>query len=71
MSNVKKAVALIGGQTETGKILGVKQQVISTWVNQSQKAPGRYIRKLAELTNGDVTIEQLLADHEKKIGKGE
>ncbi|WP_313955093.1 YdaS family helix-turn-helix protein [Shewanella algae] len=63
MLAIKKAVALIGGQTETGRRLKVPQQAVSAWVNKSRQAPAKYIQQISALTNGEVTVDQLLADH--------
>ncbi|MFB2761567.1 YdaS family helix-turn-helix protein [Shewanella xiamenensis] len=65
MIAIKKAVALIGGQTETGRLLNIPQQVVSAWVNKRGQAPAKYIKQISALTNNEVTVEQLLADHEK------
>ena len=69
MLGIKKAVALIGGQTETGRILNVPQQAVSAWINESGQAPAKYINQISALTNSEVTVEQLLADHEKNNQK--
>lgn len=69
MCNIKKAVALIGGQTKTGRILNIPQQAVSAWININKQVPAKYINKISELTNGEVTIEQLLSDHEKNHKK--
>lgn len=69
MLAIKKAVALIGGQTKTGQILNVPQQVVSAWINKSGQAPAKYVKKISALTNNEVTVEQLLADHEKNQAK--
>lgn len=65
MLAIKKAVALLGGQTETGKLLNVRQQMVSSWIHVNKQAPAKYIKQISELTNNEVTVEQLLADHEK------
>ena len=63
MSFIKKAVALIGGQTKTGEMLGIPQQAVSSWVNSYHQAPAKYIPAISGLTNGAVTVDELLADH--------
>lgn len=65
MSAIKKAVTKIGSQVATAEKLGVKQNYISRWINIHRQAPAKYIRKLSALTNNEVTVEDLLADHEK------
>lgn len=70
MNNITKVVKIVGGQTKTGRLLGeVKQGQIWDWMNKYGQAPAKYIRKLSALTNGEITIEQLLADHEKNAQK--
>jgi DNA-binding transcriptional regulator YdaS (Cro superfamily) len=68
VSNIKKSIALIGGQTITGSLLGVPQKTVSNWVNVSGYAPAKYIKKISKLTEGKITVEELLADHEKPTG---
>lgn len=65
MLAIKKAVALIGGQTETGRLLSIKQQAVSNWINKSGRAPAKYIPRIAALTNNEVSVDQLLADHDQ------
>lgn len=74
MIAIEEAVDLIGGQTEVARNLStegkvVKQNSVFYWVNKHKQAPAKYIRKLSALTNGEITIEQLLADHEKNAQK--
>ncbi|MGI2025557.1 YdaS family helix-turn-helix protein [Shewanella glacialipiscicola] len=66
MNNITKAVKIIGGQTKTGLLLGgIKQASVWDWMNKYGQAPAKYIPRIAALTNHEVTIEQLLADHEQ------
>lgn len=67
MSSVEKAVELIGGQTKTAKALGddLKQSHVWHWVHKYGQAPAKYITRISELTNGQVTVADLLADHVK------
>lgn len=66
MNNITKAVNVIGGQTKTGALLGgLKQSYVWDWMNKNGQAPAKYIKKISALTNNEVTVEQLLADHEK------
>jgi len=67
MSHIEKAVKLIGGQTKTGKYLDVSQQSVSKWVNVFGQAPAKYIRQISLLTQGKITINELLADHEGEL----
>lgn len=65
MSAIEKAVCLIGGQTKLAKILGVNQTAVFHWINRHGQAPAKYITRISELTNGQVTVADLLADHVK------
>jgi DNA-binding transcriptional regulator YdaS (Cro superfamily) len=65
MSAIEKAVQLIGGQTETAKIFGLKQGHVWHWINTNKQAPAKYIPRISELTNGEVSVNDLLADHQK------
>ncbi|EGI73238.1 hypothetical protein PH505_av00680 [Pseudoalteromonas distincta] len=64
-SNIEKAVKIIGGQTKLGKKLGVSQGSVWDWMNKFGQAPAKYITRISELTNGQVTVADLLADHVK------
>jgi len=64
MTAISKAVNDLGGQTKVGRILGVQQTAVWNWVNRHRQAPAKYIRKISALTNNEITVEQLLADHE-------
>lgn len=67
MSSIEKAVELIGGQTKTAKALGddLKQSHVWHWVHKFGQAPAKYISRISELTNGEVSVNDLLADHQK------
>ncbi|WKD23584.1 helix-turn-helix domain-containing protein [Pseudoalteromonas sp. KG3] len=65
MSAIEKAVCLIGGQTKLAKILGVNQTAVFHWINRHGQAPAKYITRISELTNGEVSVNDLLADHQK------
>jgi len=65
MSAIERAVEIIGGQTETAKGFGLKQGHVWHWVNTNKQAPAKYITRISELTNGQVTVDELLADHVK------
>ena len=67
MQAIERAVKKLKTQEALAQGLGVKQSYISRWVNVHGQAPAKHIRKISALTNGEVTIEQLLADHEKAI----
>lgn len=66
MNNITRAVKIIGGQTKLGRELGgVTQGQVWDWMNKFGQAPARHIRNIAALTNHQVTVEQLLQDHEQ------
>ena len=70
MSSIKKAVNIIGGQTKLARHLETHQTAVWNWVHRHGQAPAKYIKQISELTNNEVTVEQLLADHEKADKKG-
>lgn len=63
MTAIGKAVKVIGTQEVLASALGVKQNYVSRWININKQAPAKYIPAISDLTNGEVTIEELLADH--------
>ncbi|PHI36323.1 transcriptional regulator [Pseudoalteromonas sp. GCY] len=65
MSFIKKAVEVVGGQTQVARLLKTKQSVVWHWVNRHGQAPAKYINKISKLTNGQVSVSELLSDHEK------
>ncbi|MCH2089759.1 MAG: helix-turn-helix domain-containing protein [Pseudoalteromonas sp.] len=65
MNNITKAVKIYGGQTKLGNALGVKQASVWDWMNKYGQAPAKYIPRISELTNGEVSVNDLLADHQK------
>ncbi|MEQ3528739.1 YdaS family helix-turn-helix protein [Pseudoalteromonas sp. XMcav11-Q] len=65
MEGIKRAVKLYGGQTKLGNALGVKQASVWDWINKYGQAPAKYINKISKLTNGQVSVSELLSDHEK------
>ncbi|MEZ7278415.1 YdaS family helix-turn-helix protein [Pseudoalteromonas sp. 68 DY56-GL68] len=65
MSAIKKAVEIIGGQTKLANILGTKQSVVFHWISRHGQAPAKYIPRISELTHGQVSVDDLLADHQK------
>ncbi|MBB1333892.1 MULTISPECIES: YdaS family helix-turn-helix protein [unclassified Pseudoalteromonas] len=66
MSAIDKAVKIIGGQTKLATVLGTKQSVVHHWVSRHGQAPAKYIPRISELTNGEVSVNDLLADHQKR-----
>ena len=69
MSNIKRVVEIVGSQTKTASNFGIRQSHVWKWINVHGQAPAKYIRKLSALTNNEITVEQLLADHEQNSQK--
>lgn len=65
MNNISKAVKMYGGQTKLGNALGVTQASVWDWMNKYGQAPAKYIPRISELTHGQVSVDDLLADHQK------
>lgn len=66
MRAIERAVKKLKTQEALANALGVKQSYISRWVNIHGQAPAKHIRKISKLTNGEISIDELLADHEKE-----
>ncbi|MFN3014472.1 helix-turn-helix domain-containing protein [Vibrio coralliilyticus] len=67
MSAIERATELVGGQTSLAKLLGVKQSHVWNWINRKHQAPAKYISAISRVTEGKVSIEELLADHSDNI----
>lgn len=65
MSAIESAVKIIGGQTKTARQFNIRQTHVWKWIHVNKQAPAKYIKRIAALTNHEVTVEQLLADHEQ------
>jgi DNA-binding transcriptional regulator YdaS (Cro superfamily) len=59
---IEKAVRLLGGQTETARRLGIKQQLVWYWVNKSGKCSPTHAVGIEKLTDGLVTRYDLRPD---------
>ncbi|GGN37616.1 MULTISPECIES: helix-turn-helix domain-containing protein [Marinomonas] len=66
MSAIAKAVEIVGSQTALAKMLGVKQAHVWNWLHVHKRSPAKYIRRISQATNGQVTESDLLKDHEGK-----
>lgn len=64
MKSIEKAVKIYGGQNKLGNALGVTQASVWDWINKYGQAPAKYISRISALTNGEVTIQELLSDQE-------
>ncbi len=67
MSAISKSTKIIGGQTALAAMLGVKQSHVWNWINRKGQAPAKYIRSISLATQGEVSIEELLTDHENDL----
>ena len=65
-SYIKKAVKIVGGQTKLGNALGVSQGSVWDWINKYGQAPAKHIPRISDLTHGEVSVNDLLADHQKE-----
>ncbi|MBW3528153.1 helix-turn-helix domain-containing protein [Shewanella sp. NKUCC05_KAH] len=65
MSHIEAAVKIIGGQTKTARQFNIRQTHVWKWIHVNKQAPAKYIKRIAALTNHEITVEQLLADHEQ------
>lgn len=62
MSIIEKVVDLCGGQTRTGKQVGVTQQAVRKWLTQEMPVSAKSAIKIERATNGAVTRQQLRPD---------
>lgn len=65
MSYIKEVVKKMGGQSALALKIGISQAAVWRWLQRGQ-APAKYIYKISELTKNEITVEQLLSDHESK-----
>ncbi|MBJ7539093.1 helix-turn-helix domain-containing protein [Marinomonas transparens] len=64
MSAIAKAVQIVGSQTALANILGVKQAHVWNWLHLHKRSPAKYIRRISQATQGQVSESELLQDHE-------
>lgn len=57
-----KAIAIVGGQTQLARLLGVKQANVWHWLNKAVHVPGEYVLAIEKATGGEVTRHQLRPD---------
>jgi TorA maturation chaperone TorD len=55
-------VALVGGQTQLARLLGVKQANVWHWLNKADRVPGEYVLAIESATGGQVTRHDLRPD---------
>ena len=59
---IKKALDLFGNQKEMAKQLGVKQQAISLWLTEKQKASVKNAIQIEKATFGLVSRSEIRGD---------
>lgn len=59
--SIKKAVSILGSQTNLANACGVTQGAVQKWLNGGGIS-ARYIPRIVKATNGAVSAEQLLAE---------
>lgn len=59
---IKRAVALIGGQSATARALDITPPTVSQWVKGERRVPDRHCIAIDRLTNGQVRCEELRPD---------
>ncbi len=64
MSAISKATELIGGQSSLAKLFQVSHAQVWGWVRKRKQAPAKYIRQISKATNGEISVDDLLKDHE-------
>ncbi|MCX4025077.1 helix-turn-helix domain-containing protein [Endozoicomonas sp. SM1973] len=65
MTAIERAVELVGGQTALARLIGIQQSNVWHWLNRHNQVPAKFIRAVSKATNGLVTVDELLDDHEK------
>jgi DNA-binding transcriptional regulator YdaS (Cro superfamily) len=66
MSAIAKGVEIAGGQGKVASRCGVTQGRVSHWT-KGGTIPPKHFRALAELSSGEVTVEDLLAEQLRRI----
>lgn len=66
MSAIKDAIKELGGQAKVARLLGIKGSHVWAWINKRKQAPAKYIRAISEATNGVVSVNDLLKDHDNQ-----
>ncbi|BCE02942.1 YdaS family helix-turn-helix protein [Marinicellulosiphila megalodicopiae] len=66
LTAIQNATEIIGGQTALANHLNIKQANVWNWLHVRGQAPAKYIKRISALTDNKVTVEELLADHNKE-----
>jgi DNA-binding transcriptional regulator YdaS (Cro superfamily) len=59
-----KAIRYFGSQRALAEAIGVKQQVISHWLNRELTIPFKYVLKMCLMTKGQITLAELAPNNE-------
>lgn len=59
---LSRAIAIVGGQTQLARLLGVKQANVWHWLNKAERVPGEYVLAIEKATGAQVTRHQLRPD---------
>ncbi len=57
-----KAIAIVGGQTQLARLLGVKQAHVWHWLKKAGRVPGEHVLAIEKATGGEITRHQLRPD---------
>lgn len=66
MSAISKATEQVGSIAILASQLGLKHQIVWSWVKQRHQVPAKYILAVSNATGGKVSIQELLSDHCKE-----
>jgi len=59
---LSKAIAIVGGQTQLARLLGVKQANVWNWLNKAGRVPGEFVLPIERATGGQVGRHELRPD---------
>jgi DNA-binding transcriptional regulator YdaS (Cro superfamily) len=69
MEALRKAIDIVGGQSELGKACGVWQTAVSNWLKR-ENVPAEYCPAIEKATKGEVRCEQLRPDVDWRYLRG-
>lgn len=62
MEHLKRAIAILGGQSALARAVNVKQANVWHWLHKSKRVPGEFVLGIEAATNGQVTRYELRPD---------
>ena len=68
---LNKAIAIVGGQTQLARLLGVKQANVWHWLNKADRVPGEYVLAIEKATGGEVSRHDLRPDLYPDVQSGD